>query len=118
MGVRRCGLAVAVLLGSGLGGVTPAVADPGATIISITTNVFACTSDVTFRVQDAGDYFVNMWDDGNYRAGAVEAVLVVRSAMISGRCESAPLVSDITFAVYCFALSALPALAAALAAPT
>jgi hypothetical protein len=53
-----------------------------------------------------------------YRAGAVAAVLVVRSAMTSGRCESAFLVSEITFAVYRFALSALPALAAALAAPT
>lgn len=74
MGVRGRALAVVVALGSGLGGSSPAVAAPGASIVSIITNVFDCTCDVTFRVQDAGDYFVNMWDDGNFRAGTGGAV--------------------------------------------
>lgn len=74
MGVQGRALAVVVALGSGLGGISPAVADPGASIVSITTNVFDCTCDVTFRVQDAGEYFVNMWDDGNFHAGTGGAV--------------------------------------------
>lgn len=54
----------------GLAGISPASAAPGATIVGISTNVLKCTSDVAIRVKDAGDYFINMWDDGNFRAGA------------------------------------------------
>jgi len=74
MGMRGYWLTFWVALWSGLGGVSPATADPGADIVSITTNIFDCTCDVTFRVQDAGDYFVNLWDDGIYIAGAGGAV--------------------------------------------
>ena len=46
----------------------PASAAPGGTIIS--TSVAGCNFDVTVQVEDAGFYAVNMWDDGNFRAGA------------------------------------------------
>ncbi|MEL7674615.1 MAG: hypothetical protein AAGU78_12815 [Chloroflexota bacterium] len=67
------GLAVALVLALVLGGLpAPASAAPGATIQSITLN--GCFIDVTFQVQDAGSYYVNLWDDGNFRAGAGGAV--------------------------------------------
>ncbi|HYO87910.1 MAG TPA: hypothetical protein VER79_04635, partial [Candidatus Limnocylindrales bacterium] len=47
----------------------PAVAAPGATIDSIVVNAAACTMTLTFTVQDAGNYYVNAWDDGTFKAG-------------------------------------------------
>lgn len=49
--------------------VLPAAAAPGATINSITVNAASCTMTLTFTVQDAGTYYVNVWDDGNFRDG-------------------------------------------------
>jgi hypothetical protein len=47
---------------------SPVAAAPGATIQSITLN--GCFIDVVFQVEDGGDYYLNVWDDGNFRAGA------------------------------------------------
>lgn len=46
----------------------PAAAAQDATILNISQT--DCFIDVTFQVEDAGDYFVNFWDDGTFRAGA------------------------------------------------
>jgi hypothetical protein len=54
----------------GLIAAAPASAEQDANILAVKTNVFECVADVFFRVQDGGDYFVNMWDDGTFRAGA------------------------------------------------
>lgn len=74
MGMRGFWVAFAVALWSGFASVPRAMAAPGAEIIGISTDVYGCTCDITFRVQDAGDYFVNLWDDGTYIAGAGGAV--------------------------------------------
>ncbi|MEP0762097.1 MAG: hypothetical protein HRF48_05095, partial [Chloroflexota bacterium] len=58
-------LGLAFLVG---GAASPAAAAPGATIQSITLN--GCFIDVVFQVEDAGDYYLNVWDDGNFRGGA------------------------------------------------
>jgi hypothetical protein len=50
--------------------VAPAWSAQDAEIIGATTNVLNCTVDIVFRVEDAGDYFVTMFDDGNFRGGA------------------------------------------------
>jgi hypothetical protein len=47
---------------------SPVAAAQGATIQSISLD--GCYIVVTFQVEDAGNYFVNFWDDGNFRAGA------------------------------------------------
>lgn len=61
---------IAILMLSSLaGGVTsPAAAAQDATILSITLN--GCFIDIVFQVEDAGNYYVNLWDDGTFRAGA------------------------------------------------
>ncbi len=67
------GIVVVLVLALVLGGMpSPASAALGATIQSITLN--GCYIDITFRVQDAGNYYVNLWDDGTFRAGAGGAV--------------------------------------------
>ena len=38
------------------------------TIQSVSLN--GCYIEVVFQVEDAGNYYVNFWDDGNFRAGA------------------------------------------------
>ncbi len=43
----------------------PAAAAPGATIDSVVFNEAACTITVTVTVEDAGPYFVQIWDDGS-----------------------------------------------------
>ena len=48
----------------------PAFAAQDATLLSYSLNEAECYVDVTFQVEDAGFYAVNMWDDGNFRAGA------------------------------------------------
>jgi hypothetical protein len=59
---------VAVLILVLAAAATPTLAAPGATILSITQS--DCHIDVVYQVQDAGPYFLNAWDDGNFRAGA------------------------------------------------
>jgi hypothetical protein len=75
MRVHGSVLVLAAVLAGSLGNVPPAFAVLDAEILAITTNVYNCTTDVVFRVQDAGDYFVNVWDDGTFRTGAGGAVL-------------------------------------------
>ena len=80
--IRLVSLIVIVGLASLFGGVaSPVAAAPGATIQSITLN--GCFIDVVFQVEDAGDYYLNVWDDGNFRAGAgstfpANAIVTVR----------------------------------------
>jgi hypothetical protein len=52
----------------------PVAAAPGGTILSYNLNAAGCYVDITVQVQDAGFYAVNMWDDGNFRAGAGQNV--------------------------------------------
>jgi len=47
----------------------PAFAAPGGTLASFSLNEAGCYVDITAQVQDAGFYAINMWDDGNFRAG-------------------------------------------------
>jgi hypothetical protein len=61
-------IAVLMLAHLVAGSPSPAAAAQGATILSITHS--GCFIDVAFQVEDAGDYFLNAWDDGNYRGGA------------------------------------------------
>ncbi len=50
--------------------VLPAAAAPGATITSIVLNQTTCVVTLTFTVEDAGNYYVNVWDDGTFQTGA------------------------------------------------
>jgi len=73
MNAKAIGVSVVLVLALLVGGQTsPAAAVLDATIQSITVN--GCFIDVVFTVQDAGNYFVNWWDDGHFRAGAGGAV--------------------------------------------
>ncbi len=48
--------------------VLPASAAPGASITSLTPNTSNCTLTVVFKVEDAGAYYVQIWDDGSNKA--------------------------------------------------
>lgn len=48
----------------------PTFAAPGGTILGYSLNAAGCYVDIAFQVQDAGFYAINIWDDGNFRAGA------------------------------------------------
>ncbi|MBE2266624.1 MAG: hypothetical protein IAE80_00230, partial [Anaerolinea sp.] len=45
-------------------------AAPGGVLVSYTLNEAGCYVDITAQVEDAGFYAINLWDDGNFRAGA------------------------------------------------
>jgi hypothetical protein len=55
------GLAVAAL---------PAFAIVDGDILGYSLNAAGCYVDITFQVQDAAFYAINLWDDGSFRAGA------------------------------------------------
>ncbi|MCW5889937.1 MAG: hypothetical protein KIT14_05230 [bacterium] len=82
--LRRFGIASACVLALA----TPAAAEKNATILSIDREEMQCTFDVVFQVEDAGQYAVNLWDDGSYvtgvqgdfAAGAVVTVTVTIGA--------------------------------------
>jgi hypothetical protein len=59
-----------VLIGIMMAAAIPSFAAQGATITDLTVNTAACTLTVTITVQDAGDYFVQIWDDGMMEAVA------------------------------------------------
>jgi hypothetical protein len=61
--MRKLFLAFA-LIGLLLIAAAPSFAAQGATITSLVVNTNDCTLIVTITVQDAGDYFVQIWDDG------------------------------------------------------
>jgi hypothetical protein len=63
-------LSTSLALAAALGSAAPASAALDAEILEISTNVLDCSLDLVFRVEDAGSYFANMWDDGNFRGGA------------------------------------------------
>jgi hypothetical protein len=69
MQLRGTSLSVAAALGVWLGS-SPASAAVDAEIIAVRAYLADCSVDIVFRAEDAGDYFVNMWDDGSFRAGA------------------------------------------------
>jgi hypothetical protein len=48
----------------------PALAAPGGTLTGTSLNAADCYVDITAQVVDEGFYVINMWDDGNFRAGA------------------------------------------------
>jgi len=50
--------------------VLPAFAAPGGTITGYSLDAANCTVRITAQVADGGFYAINMWDDGNFRAGA------------------------------------------------
>ncbi|MCZ7541626.1 MAG: hypothetical protein M5U29_17275 [Anaerolineae bacterium] len=92
--VRLVSLIVILALAYLAGGVaSPAAAAQGATIQGITLN--GCFIDVVFQVEDAGEYYVNFWDDGIFRAGAggtfpANAVVTVRYVIGDPILEGAP----------------------------
>lgn len=63
-------LLIAILMLAHLigGASSPASAAQDAAFLTIEQT--GCFIDVTFQVEDAGDYFVNFWDDGTFRGGA------------------------------------------------
>lgn len=63
-------LPLVVLVVTMLAAVVPASAAPGGTLSSYNLNAAGCYVDITAQVEDAGFYAINMWDDGNFRAGA------------------------------------------------
>ncbi len=56
---------IAVLLVAAI----PVFAAPGGTLVSYNLNESGCYVDITAQVIDAQFYAINMWDDGNFRAG-------------------------------------------------
>ncbi|MFN8419067.1 MAG: hypothetical protein U0528_07475 [Anaerolineae bacterium] len=48
----------------------PTLAAPGGSLTGYSLNAADCYVDITATVQDGGFYAINMWDDGNFRAGA------------------------------------------------
>lgn len=48
----------------------PAFAAPGGYLTGATLDAANCTFYLSATVEDAGFYAINMWDDGNFRAGA------------------------------------------------
>jgi hypothetical protein len=60
----------AVVLVMALAVAVPALAAQNATFISIVPNPAECYVDVTFQVEDAGPYFVTVYDDGVLLTGA------------------------------------------------
>jgi hypothetical protein len=63
-------LATMLLFGVLLVTALPTLAAPGGVLTSYSLNEAECYVDVTAQVEDAGYYAINMWDDGNFRAGA------------------------------------------------
>jgi hypothetical protein len=61
-GTLRATGAVALMIGASLGAALPSAADPAATIDDITLD--ECDIVVTFTVGDAGEYDLEVWDDG------------------------------------------------------
>ncbi len=69
MRIRSLLLLIVLLAAYVVGGQpSPAAAAQNATITSVTLS--GCNIIVTFQVEDGGNYYVNVWDDGNFRAGA------------------------------------------------
>ncbi len=69
--MRRFGLIVFLVIALSLVALTAVIAAPGATINSAGPfNPADCTIDVVFTVEDAGPYFVTLFDDGVLLAGA------------------------------------------------
>lgn len=62
-------IAVLVMLLLSFVAVLPAFAAQGATILGYTLNADECYVDVRVQVEDAGFYALNVWDDGDFRAG-------------------------------------------------
>jgi hypothetical protein len=48
----------------------PAFAIVDGDILGYSLNAAGCYVDITFQVQDAAFYAINIWDDGNFRTGA------------------------------------------------
>ena len=68
---RRLSIAVLIaVIGVCLIMVVPVFAAQNATLLNIAFNAATCTLDVTFQVEDAGPYFVTIYDDGILLAGA------------------------------------------------
>lgn len=63
-------LIVMLLLSALFAMALPALAAPGGTFTGTSLNAEDCYIDITAQVADAGFYAINMWDDGNFRAGA------------------------------------------------
>ncbi|MCK6576665.1 MAG: hypothetical protein L6Q98_01030 [Anaerolineae bacterium] len=70
----RLGVMLALIIGLFVAAL-PSMAAQGATIDSLVVNTADCTLTVTFTVQDAGDYYVQIWDDGvlEYAVGGATA---------------------------------------------
>lgn len=73
-----------VLIAASLSLAAPASAAPGATILSVTFDPATCLLTTVFQVEDAGDYFVTLYDDGvllaggggNFPAGSTQAIYI------------------------------------------
>ena len=73
-----------VLIAASLSFAAPASAAPGATILSVTFDPATCLLTTVFQVEDAGDYFVTLYDDGvllaggggNFPAGSTQAIYI------------------------------------------
>lgn len=63
-------LAVTFIVAAMLVAALPTFAALDGTFISTSLNEAGCYVDITAQVEDAGFYAINMWDDGNFRAGA------------------------------------------------
>lgn len=63
-------LAVVFVVTAMLAVAAPALAAPGGVLLSYSLNEEGCYVDITAQVEDGGFYAINMWDDGNFRAGA------------------------------------------------
>lgn len=66
--IRFWAVAVVILLAFAF--VLPAFAAPDGTITGYSLDAANCRVSITAQVTDAGFYAINMWDDGNFRAGA------------------------------------------------
>ncbi len=90
---RRHGAGVLVALAASMS--TPAFAAPGGEILGYSLNAAACRLDITARVEDAGFYAINVWDDGTFHAGAganvaSQGTLVVRLSIGGPITQTAP----------------------------
>ncbi|MBK8026886.1 MAG: hypothetical protein IPK19_37245 [Chloroflexi bacterium] len=82
----RLVLVLALMVGL-FAAVAPAMAAPGATIDSLVVNTTDCTLTVTYTVQDAGNYYLQIWDDGTLEielGGATAAGATVVYTLVIG----------------------------------
>lgn len=68
--------------------IMPAAAAPGAIINGISVDVAACTMTLTFTVEDAGNYYVNVWDDGTFKGG--DGIYVPAGGMATATMDVGP----------------------------